>query len=306
MKELTIFNDMLRIAFGAPLMLDELKKDVVFDANIQNTINVVKKFINVTSKEFCITEIETSFGDRTTAIGTVVLSGKRVDGNNDTINNVFEQRVITIHRVYYLFIIIHPEEEPSNIISIDDSKAIVQNRIDINSIMIDGLSRSIDYLLDCVYHDSYVMSELNNRDKLVSNDPVIIIAKATLLYNSRYGRAIFDSIQGENADEEIRDLCDKLITRNLRVDWASNSSFKSTDKANIFSAQLLLKEEIYTLCRSIGVNDNNDIFYTNYRSLFIDGDIYRLDGYDYIPSFLTVGSNAFSTTAMETIWNQYI
>lgn len=301
LRERTVFDDMYDIAFGKPLSLEQLERDKVFQANLQNTINAANKLINITSKEFFITEI-----NRKSAIGTIVLSGKLVEGNNDTINNVFEQRVITLDRTYYLFVIIHPEEDTvSNIISIDDSKSKVQSNIDMNSIMIDGLSRSIDYLLDCIHHDSYVMSELNHRDGLMSNDPVIIIAKAVLLYNSRYGRAIFDSIQGENAEDELRDVCDKLITRNLRVDWLSNGSFKSTDKANVFSAQLLLKEEIYTLCRNMGTNDNDDTFYINYQSLFIDGDIYKLGVYDYIPSFIAVGSNAFSTEALETIWAKY-
>lgn len=226
-------------------------------------------------------------------IGTVILSGVS-DKVQEQQNKVVEIRVVGKY-TYYMYIVINIRKEES--ITDEDIKDIIlSNAIDMDS-------RMIDYYLDIICMEKSKVGFLNKRDE-TSEDPLIILAKALLLVNSDDGRAIFNQSNFEN-ENILFHIMDQFITPNLRTDWLISNTIKSADKANTFSAQILLKQEMYKFCLDMRVDDKQKQKQI-YMDLFTKGKAYKIENYDYIKKFVAYGTQPFSTEQISIYWNTLI
>ena len=300
-----VFETMYNIAFtelSDPKTLSNALDNNVLNMSIDNTVRVAEsEYIEAAdSVSFELVDI-----DDNNAVGRITISGTEKQLRNNDSHRILEQRVIG-DKIYYLFTCIKalPKEKDEKVINISQENNIESQLPSFDTVIkIDSLSRMIDYYLDCILNDTIVMTHLNERDKMTSNDPVIVIAKAILLYNSLIGQETFKL--SDNNEEMWKIVTDMLLTENIRTDWLQNNQFKSNDKLSIFRAQLELKDEIFRLCNEVR-SDDQEKFKENYMNLFTKGDIYKLANYRWIPVFLAVGTNAFSTEALNITWKNYI
>ena len=295
-----VFETMYDIVFNTQesvTMCDE-----VFNANIKNNIRIAESEYIEKVESTYLNIVPVCDGHY---VGHITISGPQKNNNTNDNYRILEQRVIGTNGIYYLFVCIKalPKEADDKIVALSKEQDNMAKSIDTDTVIkIDALSRMIDYYLDCIMNETIVMTQLNERDRMTSNDPAITIAKAILLYNSPIGKAVF-SLKEENENEWLL-TTDMLLTNNLRLDWLTLNQFKSNDKTVIFMPQIELKNEIFRLCNDVSCEDPSS-FKDNYMSLFTKGDIYKLANYNWIPTFLAVGTNVFSTEVLNHNWKKY-
>lgn len=270
-ENINVEDDILEAA------IDNIKNSIILDSFVKkDTIKEIRRSI----KQINYDEM----------IGTIILSG--ASENEETYENkIIETRVVGRY-TYYLYIVVNiRKDEELN----DD---LFQNIMITNAIDMD--SRMIDYYLDIICMEKSKIGFLNKRDE-TSEDPLIILAKALLLINSDDGKVLFDPANYEN-DTILFHVIDQYVTPNLRTDWLISKDIKSADKANVFAAQILLKQEIYKFCLDMRSEKQKQI----YMDLFVRGKAYKIEGYDYIKKFIAYGTQPFSTEQINIYWKTLI
>lgn len=299
------------VACGKPYNRDAIC-DPMFDSAMENMKDVIdKNLMEVKNIKF-----DLRYLDFDTFVGCVYVIGKPHKPGAEPFRRIVEQRVLGCN-TYYLFTVITEEgyDVSSNVVPINIKD------IDVGKIALraDCMSRMLDYVIDCVHFDPIKSTYLHERDKITTNDPVIIIAKTVLMYYDllcntslqKYLNSLDAISKNEKGKEENNtadvmrlNVIDSILHNHMRCDWLPLTAFKSNDKIQVFENQIGLKEDIYTLARDVYSADSEK-FYENYKSLFT-GDIYKIAGYPYISKFLFFGLNTFSTEALNSIWRQYV
>lgn len=310
----SLLAHMCGVACGKPYNREAIY-DPMFDSAMENMKDVIdKNLMEVKDIKFDLRCL-----DFDTFIGCVYVIGKPHNPGTEPFRRIVEQRVLG-RNTYYLFTVITEEgyDVSSNVVPINIKD------IDVGKIALraDCMSRMLDYVIDCVHIDSIKSTYLHERDKVTTNDPVVIIAKTVLMYhdlmcntplqkylNSLDAMSKTKNENGEGEDDNTADVMrlnviDSILHSHMRCDWLPLTAFKSNEKIQVFENQIGLKEDIYTLARDVYSADSEK-FYENYKSLFT-GDIYKIAGYPYISKFLFFGLNTFSTEALNSIWRQYV
>lgn len=272
--------------------IDELELFIVEDR---------KMLTSVFKKESIITPVT-----HNTDVGIIILSGQNPDEEvkEDTYNIIERRITLCIKNSMYLFIIIES-------LGSESWKNRLKNNIPSTEkcvYYLNGIARTMDYYLDNVKFNTQIMTNLNIRDNMVSTDPMVVLAKAYLLYNNKFLKE--NMFSGIPEGEEDKDLItnyyhfvDGTLFRNLGTDWLLSKDILLSDKSNVFSPQIFLKQEIFDWLR------NNELTTDEYLDLFENGGIYkymREKGYSHITEYLNIGANSFSTEALNKQWMKYI
>lgn len=295
-----IFDKMYNIIHEDCISRTQFENDKVFTKAIEQFIKITSNefLTNVSSTEINLHEIP----ETDTIVGIIILqgpTGKVIHDVKDSIR-IIEKRILGSEKDYYLFIIIRALGKKDDVISDSYFKRCI----------VDGYSRIIDYYLDSIEQDEEKMTCLNKRDNMNTNAPEIIIAKILLLYGIKEVQSLFEQQEKEPIESDSQKsanriiLFDSLIIQNARLDWLSSNSYHSNDKMQVFLPQLELMSELFTFASSI----DNESFHEIYSSLFNQGCIYELsvEEFKWINRFIALGVNAFSTKALNEVWEQYI
>lgn len=273
-------------------VIDELELFIVEDRKILSS---------VFKKDSIITPVAYN-----TDVGIITLSGQNPDEKvKEDTYNIIERRVIVNNgNPIYLFIIIES-------LGSESWKNRLKNNIPSTEkcvYYLNGIARIMDYYLDNVLFNTQVMTNLNIRDNMISTDPMVVLAKAYLLYNNKFLKE--NMFSGIPAGEEDQDLItnyyhfiDGTLFRNLGTDWLVSKDIILSDKSTVFGPQILLKQEIFDWLR------NNELTLEEYQDLFVNGGIYkymREKGYARITEYLNIGGNSFSTETLNKTWMQCI
>lgn len=281
-------DDIAEIGSILKASIDELQLFIVEDRKILN---------DVFRREVIITLVACD-----TSVGIITLSGKNTDDDvKEDTYNVLERR-IAMHPEHsiYLFIIIES-------LGSESWKSVLKNAIPSTEkcvYYLNGIARIMDYYLDNVLFNTQVMTNLNIRDNMISTDPMVVLAKAYLLYNNKFLKEnMFSGIPDGEEDHDIitnyYHFIDGTLFRNLGTDWLVSNDIVLSDKSTVFGPQILLKQEIFDWLR------NNELTPEEYQDLFENGGIYkymREKGYARITEYLNIGGNSFSTEQLNKVW----
>lgn len=239
-------------------------------------------------------------------VGIITLSGQNPDEEvkEDTYNIVERRVIVNNGNPIYLFIIIES-------LGSESWKNRLKNNIPSTEkcvYYLNGIARIMDYYLDNVRFNTQIMTNLNIRDNMISTDPMVVLAKAYLLYNNKFLKEnMFSGIPDGEEDQDLitnyYHFIDGTLFRNLGTDWLVSKDIILSDKSTVFSPQILLKQEIFDWLRK------NELTADEYCDLFENGGIYkymREKGYTHITEYLNIGANSFSTESLNKQWIKYI
>lgn len=324
MDNSTIFSDMYKVShttLGDLVPVELLETDPIFMKTIDGCKRWFRGDIPTVSTIYHIVKI-----NDVEHVGYVIIE-KVLDNQSydDLVQKLgseyifLEKRIIGRDQrsVYYVTVLCHIIRETAT----DEEKMVK------DVIMLDLESRNMDYIIDCIYNDQQTVSKLYNTKHV--DDPLVTIAKLCLLFNSSYGRSTVNMIESIAEDEtEQFHLTDTVFLHHMRTDWLLSKSILSSDKANTFANQILLKQELYSYCKAaIDATSliNVDVvlksakpaksksrkakiipFSQMYHNLFISGDVYGEQIPKVMSEFITIGPIPYSTENLQKDWDQLI
>lgn len=308
----SIFSDMLEVLMPKKLIsTNQLTQDTIFDEVINETIEYFTEITTVKpkSKVYHVSEIVPDV-----CVGYVIANATTDD--YEIYNQIktaygsdmwyIDKRIISKGITYYVTVMFK--------LSMATMKQ-KQYDIEYNSNSLVLLSKSLDYVIDCIHHDSIIMSELAGAR---SDDALVILAKTLLLFSSSYGRKMLSIITEEDVDDyEKFHMIDAVFLPLMKVDWLMSKDIKLEAKAHAFESQIMLKQDIYNFCKEVAETTtlpsekimSIDVlqFKQIYNTMFNDGKIISIVKPEHkdIVRFIVIGhTNPYSTKTLNTEWEK--
>lgn len=269
-----------------------------------------KSLLRDTAMDVCQYRIH-PVGDQK-AVGYYIVNGINADEDATEVEYKFIEKVLHIGtqpsdylECYVIFCVVLTPQSKDDPIDIDKVR---QETVVNQTVMIDICSRVMDYYLNICHAQDYVMKQLNDTT-IKCPDPVLVLAKLWLLYHQKDTYSILFSHDAEADNDQdtwtsMFHAVDKTIFRNAGTDWIINLDILSSDKANIFAAQINLKQELFDWLRKTKFEDVDEFVAYFKNGKLLDSNLET--EYPIIFEFLQIGAIPFSTISLNDVWKQYI